>query len=340
MKKSKNLLSALLLVGALAASAAPAYRGAVQLKQPDGSVITVYLRGDEHRHQRLTADGYAIMQSSDGYYRYAYQTQEGYLSTEGAPIVRDIPLRSAADKAFLKLIKKAENFTSSTETILPMQAKPIDTVTPYEKMRVGSFPTTGDFKGVVILAQFQDQKFTYDVSYFERMLNEEGFHDNGAIGSAHDYFYFQSNGRFNPHFDVVGPVTLSKEMSYYGKDATDIWGNMIGDEEPTKAIAEACQLADPLVDFKQYDLDGDGKVEMVYVIYAGYGENFGADANTIWPHKYELSSAGYNVCLDDVCLDTYACSAELFGNSGTTPCGIGPLTHEFGHVLGLSLIHI
>ena len=111
---------------------------------------------------------------------------------------------------------------------------------------------------------------------------------------------------------------------------------MIGDEEPTKAIAEACQLADPLVDFKQYDLDGDGKVEMVYVIYAGYGENFGADANTIWPHKYELSSAGYNVCLDDVCLDTYACSAELFGNSGTTPCGIGPLTHEFGHVLGLA----
>lgn len=241
MKKSKNLLSVLLLVGALAASAAPAYRGAVQLKQPDGSVITVYLRGDEHRHQRLTADSYAIMQSSDGYYRYAYQTQEGYLSTEGAPIVRDIPLRSAADKAFLKLIKKAENFTSSTETILPMQAKPIDTVTPYEKMRVGSFPTTGDFKGVVILAQFQDQKFTYDASYFERMLNEEGFHDNGAIGSAHDYFYFQSNGRFNPHFDVVGPVTLSKEMSYYGKDATDIWGNMTGDEEPTKAIAEACQ---------------------------------------------------------------------------------------------------
>ena len=104
MKKSKNLLSALLLAGALAASAAPAYRGAVQLKQPDGSVITVYLRGDEHGHQRLTADGYAIMQSSDGYYRYAYQTQEGYLSTEGAPIVRDIPLRSATDKAFLKLI--------------------------------------------------------------------------------------------------------------------------------------------------------------------------------------------------------------------------------------------
>lgn len=39
MKKSKNLLSVLLLVGALAASAAPAYRGAVQLKQPDGLLL-------------------------------------------------------------------------------------------------------------------------------------------------------------------------------------------------------------------------------------------------------------------------------------------------------------
>lgn len=143
MKKSKNLLSALLLVGALAAPAAPAYRGAIQLTQPDGSVITVYLRGDEHRHQRLTTDGYAIMQSSDGYYRYAYQTQDGYLSTEDAPIVRDIPLRSATDKAFLKSIKKAESFTSSIETIMPMRAKPVDTVTPYEKMRVGSFPDNG-----------------------------------------------------------------------------------------------------------------------------------------------------------------------------------------------------
>lgn len=46
MKKSKNLLSALLLVGALAASAAPAYRGAVQLSSlmvlllPSISVVT------------------------------------------------------------------------------------------------------------------------------------------------------------------------------------------------------------------------------------------------------------------------------------------------------------
>lgn len=337
MKKSMIMLPALLLAGVLTTSAGPAYRGAIQVKQPDGTVITTYLRGDEHRHQRVTADGYAIQRAPDGYFRYAYQTKDGRMTTEGAPIVREVALRTASEQAFLQTIGKAKTFTSSaTTTAAPMKAKSNETVTPYERMRVGSFPTTGDFKGIVILAQFQDQKFTYDRDYFDRMLNEEGFSENGAIGSAHDYYYKQSHGQFNAHFDVVGPVTLSQNMEYYGKDGTDLFGNSTGDEDPTKAIAEACQLVDDHVDFKQYDLDGDGKVEMVYVIYAGYGENFGADANTIWPHKYELSTAGYNVRLDGVRLDTYACSAELYGNQGTTPCGIGPLSHEFGHVLGLA----
>lgn len=335
MKKRKILLPALLLAGVLTASAGPAYRGAIQVKQPDGTTITTYLRGDEHRHQQVTTDGYAIMRASDGYFRYAYQTTDGQVSTKGAPIVRDMSQRSAADKAFLQTIGKANTFTF-TNTEIPMKAKSTETVTPYNEMRVGRFPTTGDFKGIVILAQFQDQKFTYDHDYFDRMLNEEGFSENGAIGSVHDYYYKQSNGLFNAHFDVIGPVTLSRDMDYYGKNGTDIWGQSSGDEDPTKAIVEACQLADEQVDFKQYDLDGDDKVEMVYVIYAGYGENFGADANTIWPHKYEFSSAGYNVSLDGVRLDTYACSAELYGKSGTSPCGIGPLTHEFGHVLGLA----
>lgn len=336
MKNRKFLLSVLLLAGSLSVSAIPAYRGAIKVRQPDGTLIITYLRGDEHHHQRVTTDGYAIQQSADGYFRYAYQTKDGRLSTEGAPIVREVALRTASDQAFLQTIGKAETFTYPTVNLAPNKAKPVETITPYDEMRVGSFPTTGKFRGVVILAQFQDQAFTFDSNYFNRMLNEEGFHDNAAVGSAHDYFYKQSNGRFDAYFDVVGPVTLSKDMAYYGKDATDIWGNSTGDENPTTAIVEACQLADGLVDFKNYDLDGDGTAEMVYVIYAGYGENFGGDANTIWPHKYEMSSAGYNVSLDGVRLDTYACSAELYGNSGTTPCGIGPLTHEFGHVLGLA----
>lgn len=321
----------------LSVHAGPAYRGAIKLSQPDGSVITTYLQGDEIHHQRVTPDGYAILQDAQGYYRYAHQDADNKISIKDAPIVRDAALRTAKDNSYLSTINKANEFTQVTTNAQQIRKVPKATDgTPYNQMRHGNFPTTGDFKGLVILVQFDNLKFTYGHDYMNRLMNEEGFSDNGAIGSTHDYFYDQSNGKFNAKFDVIGPITLPHTYAYYGKNGTDMWGNDAGDKDATKAIYDACQMIDPDVDFSQYDLDGDGQVEMVYVIYAGFGENFGADKNTIWPHKYQLSAMGYNLNCDGVKVDTYACSAELFGYEGNTPCGIGTLCHEFGHVLGLA----
>lgn len=115
------------------------------------------------------------------------------------------------------------------------------------------------------------------------MLNESGFSDNGATGSARDYYIAQSSGVFVPHFDIVGPIKLSHNTAYYGSDSF-----MTTDQNAGLMIKEACQLADSEyeIDFSQYDGDGDGKVDMVYVIYAGYGQHAGGGSNTIWPHKY------------------------------------------------------
>jgi M6 family metalloprotease-like protein len=101
-------------------------------------------------------------------------------------------------------------------------------------------------------------------------------------------------------------------------------------------IKEACLLADSIwdVDFTQYDNDGDGKVDFVYVIYAGYGEADGGGANTIWPHSYQLSAAGVYCQVDGVRVNLYACGNEIdyFTKQHT---GIGTFCHEFSHVLGL-----
>ncbi|MDE6612402.1 MAG: hypothetical protein K2K22_07560, partial [Muribaculaceae bacterium] len=77
---------------------------------------------------------------------------------------------------------------------------------------ISSFPTDGAMRVLVVLAQYQNVSFsTPDAAmYFDRMLNEEGFSDNGARGSARDYFMAQSGGRFDVVFDVAGPVTLSQ----------------------------------------------------------------------------------------------------------------------------------
>ena len=80
---------------------------------------------------------------------------------------------------------------------------------------------------LVVLAQYQNVSFsTPDAAmYFDRMLNEEGFSDNGARGSARDYFMAQSGGRFDVVFDVAGPVTLSQRRSYYCADSGSVPGN-------------------------------------------------------------------------------------------------------------------
>ena len=50
----------------------------------------------------------------------------------------------------------------------------------------------------------------------QRIANEENFSEGYFVGSMADYFKAQSCGLFELDFDVVGPVTVSKEYSYYG----------------------------------------------------------------------------------------------------------------------------
>ncbi len=207
-----------------------------------------------------------------------------------------------------------------------------------------SFPPYGEPKGLVILVEYQDVRFSgtkdkpeegeepvfdaYD--YFNRMLNEEGFSDYDGTGSARDWFIFNSNGLFMPHFDVYGPVTLPNKMKYYG--GNDPYRN---DRYPERMAIHACEILDETVDFSQYDTDGDGKIDNVFIFYAGLGEADGGGSDTVWPHSFDVSSATKKKYIfDGVQLDHYACSNEI-DNQYNRPDGIGTFVHEFSHVLGL-----
>ncbi len=304
----KKLLTFALLVMMTAAAthAVPAWRGAMKKCLADGSIVTLYIIGDEHGHRLMTADGVRVMEDADGTMRRFDPAKDAAAAAAADSAIARAPRRNAPRKAGQK-------------------------ASPYQ---IGTFPTKGDVRGLVILADFTDKKMTFGQEYHDRMMNEEGFSEDGCMGSARDYFIDQSSGLFRPTFDVVGPVTLSRTSEYYGKN------NMYTgvDENCEKMIAEACQTAhDGLgVDFSKYDYDGDGYVDMVYVIFAGYGENAGGGANTVWPKKWNLTQAGVNLKLDGKILDVFACSSELFGNLGRQSSAIGTFCHEFGHVLGLA----
>lgn len=198
-------------------------------------------------------------------------------------------------------------------------------------------PISGKHRGIVILVNFADKEMKTTQEEFNNYFNQEGYNHYGMTGSVHDYFYRASYGQFDLEFDVVGPVTVSHNLSYYG--ANDGTGQ---DKYAAAMVAEAVQLADTLgVDFSQYDWDGDGSVDQVFVVYAGNGESQGGPSYTIWPHEYVLSEAAiYDdgpgaLKLDGVTVDTYATSSECRGAQDTIPDGIGTACHEFSHCMAI-----
>ncbi len=190
---------------------------------------------------------------------------------------------------------------------------------------------TGSKRGLVILVNFADLVMETGLNDWIKYFNRVGYDEHGMYGSVHDYFYEQSYGKLNLTFDVVGPVSVSEEYCYYGKG--DVYNAPL-------MIKEACQKVNSEVNFADYDWNGDGIVDLVIVVYAGYNEAQGASADTIWPHEWVLSalSSTSGLKLDGVLIDTYACTSELHGNGRTDTGimdGIGTVCHEFSHCLGL-----
>ena len=187
-------------------------------------------------------------------------------------------------------------------------------------------------RGLVLLVQFSNVKMKSDAAtQWNNRFNQQGFSLNNHVGSVRDYFMEQSYGLLTIDFDVVGPLTLSKTREYYGSAP-----NYYLDDRAPEMVIDALKLADSEVNYSDYDWDGDGEVDQVYVIYAGITKS--NTSGYIWPHEWHLSSAksygsgSGRQKLDNTYIDTYAVSNELADAS--TLDGIGTACHEFSHCLG------
>lgn len=190
---------------------------------------------------------------------------------------------------------------------------------------------------LVLLLNYSDIKMQEPNSreeYYD-MFNKDNYNNNNHVGSVRDYFRDQSYQQLTIDFDVIGPIELNHPHSYYGENTS------YGDKHPREMIEEAINMIKDSIDFSRYDWDGDGEVEQIVAIYAGYGEHSHAPSTTIWPHAGLLSS-GEEVgdgtgamVLNNTVIDTYIVVSELIGNSGCNISGIGPICHEFSHTLGL-----
>ena len=292
------LMITVLLLCSLSLLARPAYPGWRTVKQPDGSSLKVLSHGDEWGHYLTDTQGRVVVKGEDGFYRVSENVTPQMASR----------LAAARRQARVKLRNQAA--------------------------KAGEHVAVGQKHFLVILCAFKDQAFTTGNVNAEvtNMLNQAGYSKNGATGSARDFYYQNSNGYFEPIFDVYGPVTLPQNKSYYG--GNDSNGN---DKNAEQAVADGCKAMDSQIDFSQYDIDGNGYVDMVFMFYSGYGEADSEDADSIWPHMFYLSEANINLTLDGKVIDQYACANELagYGSLEGKLDGIGAVCHEFGHAMGL-----
>lgn len=349
MSKRFLTLAAMFMLAA-SAFAVPAKRVKRQVQQPDGSVLTVMLRGDENFHYTSTEDGQPLVQRADGAYCYATLDSNGKL-TASAQVAHDVESRGAAELSFLNYytaesqkvrslgMERAKQRNARRMARLANRGVVDASGKPVRRVMAGAtggegIGVTGKRKGLVILVNFKDKKMQskHTQAEWNDYFNKVGYNKYGNNGSVHDYFYAQSYGKLDLEFDVIGPVTVSKNMASYG--ANDAQGN---DIDPAGMIKEACELAyaKEKMDMSQYDWDGDGAVDQVYVIYAGYGEAAGGEKNTIWPHEWDIEGGGYSLVLGGQRIRTYACSSELNGGNGTDISGIGTACHEFSHCMGI-----
>lgn len=197
-------------------------------------------------------------------------------------------------------------------------------------------------KGLVILTQFKDVKFGLHNTKqaFDSLLNGSSYVYNSATGSVKQYYEAQSAGMFSPTFVLYGPVTLKDSMRVYGGNDANGYDVGVG-----LMVKEACELVHATygIDLSEFDADGDGYVDFVDVLYAGYGEADSDEENAVWPCEWELAASEVGSVLvlgegsSQRTINHFSCHQELdgFGKQKGKRAGIGTACHEFGHVFGL-----
>ena len=324
----------LTLIAATAMWAAPALRGAFTVTQADGTLLTIEQFGDEYYHWTETADGTLVVPTRQGYF-VAVINEKGELTASDV-LAHEAQLRDSKEQQLV-------NQQATRRALFHQQGQRAQAERRTMSISIKSkyLPHDGSPRILTILAAYQDLDFTVNEPKlaFDQYLNGDEIVDLGNMNtlqlcSVRQYFNTCSNGLFTPQFDVVGPVKLPQDMEYYGgKEAGG------SDDKFYQLCKDAYQaVKDSVDDWSLYDNDNDGNVELVCIIYAGYGQNQGGENSTIW-----AKASRQNIAIDNnMRITFFNCSSELFNPTKNESHdyswyinGTGAFIHEMSHCMGL-----
>lgn len=310
------------------------------VKQSDGTELTVVLHGDEHFHWYSTLDGVILARAGGQFFVAQIANDGAIVATE--QLAHNAQQRSDSEASLAA--KQDLTLFNTPKAVARREAMRVQ-----QKGRAGYnyFPHKGSPTAVVILAQFSDTEFYLPdpVKSFEQYFNGDSQNDfgngeNRNHGSVKKYFTDMSDGQFTPNFKIVGPVTLPQSLKYYGANSTG--GSK--DVNYRQFVKDACAEASKQQSFDnaEFDSDKDGCVDLVAIIFAGFGENNDpTNENTLWA-KTSLQDFGFyngKSVKTAMMISELNAKKSLLGSGGSysTPQinGVGVFCHEMSHTMGL-----
>lgn len=306
-------LTAALIVLLLMAGAAlshPYHGLETDLEQPDGTVVTVRIWGDEF-HQRLeTLDGYTVVRESyDGRLCYAERSADALsLVSTGVPAEQAPPARLA------RRVDLADDIVQAKVAAGREVAGPRGLVS--DKVNYSQPAVFGQVRGVALLVDFGDEPATVDPTIVDAMLNQEGYSENNNMGSVRDYFHDVSGEQLELTHTVTPFYYRAAHPKSWYEDPSQSYGVR------SRALVEEAlaNLERRGFDFNEYDANGDGYVDLVSLFYAG-GPSYGWGTG-LWP---QAGLSGFTA--DGVVARTWHVTPLRDNPTIATAC------HEIGHAL-------
>jgi M6 family metalloprotease-like protein len=320
--------------------AMPASPTPIDLLQPDGTPIKLQLFGYPEYHWFEDMQGFTVVIKNKEYV-YAKRSNNGELTPTDLLVGKSDPVAAGLTP---KIQPDPRVIKSIRERLL---ADPPLAVLNKSTNKAGNSGAKGTVKNLVVLCKFADHDFgvhTRPQEDYNVLWNAVGGDPTLApTGSVRDCFLENSYGQLTINSTVAAWVTLPHTEAYYAAGSNGLSLNYPNNAQGM--VADALDAVDLFIDFADFDLDLNGRIDAISIIHSGYGaETGGGGGDWIWSHRWalfqipgtfwwvsnDLNSNGEAVDVFD-----YHTEPALWGSSGNQISRIGVAAHETGHFFGL-----
>jgi M6 family metalloprotease-like protein len=199
----------------------------------------------------------------------------------------------------------------------------------------------------IIMVSFSDSALTHDSSELQYAMFDTTH--STPTGSVVDYYDWVSTGRIHVRGEVVARITLPHPANYYANSTYGL-NAITTPQNDLGLVQDAVAAADPTVDWNRYDRDGDGFVDMLWIVHAGVGAEGSRSLASLWSitgSAMEHWSNGGAIQTTDlipgvlpsskryVFVNRFSILPERSSFKPGALSEIGVYCHEFGHALGL-----